>query len=184
MSRFPISRPKNSETKSGKLTNKLYRLSLPQKKPLKLPCESQLILTVQDLAAGLRDGEQIDAVLLDFSKAFDKVPHHRLATKLDHYGIRGKLLQRITSFLEGRSQQVLVEGQSSPSAPVTSGVPQGTVLGPLLFLIYINDLPSCVSSTCRLFADDSLCTASFGHQKTKPSYKRIWTSYSNGKETG
>ena len=60
------------------------------------------------------------------------------------------------SFHEGLSQQVLVDGQSSPSAPVTSGVPQGTVLGPLLILIYINDFPSCVSSTCRLFADDSL----------------------------
>ena len=94
-------------------------------------------------------------MLLDFSKAFDKALHHRLATKLHHYGIRGKLLQWITSFLEERSQQVLVEGQSSASGPVTSGVLQGTVLSPLLFLIYINDLPSRISSTCCLFADDS-----------------------------
>ena len=119
-------------------------------------CESQLIITLQDLAAGLDAGEQIDAILLDFSKAFDKVPHERLLIKLRHYGIRGNILSWIQSFLTGRSQKVLVEGQSSSSSPVTSGVPQGTVLGPLLFLLYINDLPDSVQSTTRLFADDSL----------------------------
>ena len=84
------------------------------------------------------------------------MPYKRLATKLPHCGIRGQLLQWIFSFLENRSQQVLVEGQSSPTASVTSGVQQGTVLGPLLFLAYINDLPSHVPPTCRLFADDGL----------------------------
>ena len=122
----------------------------------KRSCESQLILTIQDLASSLEDGEQIDAVLLDFSKAFDKVPHQRLLLKLQHYGIRGHLLSWIESFLTGRSQKVLVEGKSSSSVPVASGVPQGTVLGPMLFLLYINDLPDNVSSTTRLFADDSL----------------------------
>ena len=119
-------------------------------------CESQLILTLQDLAAGMDEGQQIDAILLDFSKAFDKVPHERLAIKLRHYRIRDNLLQWIQRFLQARSQQVLVEGQSSTSAPVVSGVPQGTVLGPLLFLLYINDLLQKVNSTARLFADDSL----------------------------
>ena len=122
----------------------------------KRSCDSQLILIIQDLASSLEDGEQIDAVLLDFSKAFDKVPHQRLLLKLQHYGIRGHLLSWIESFLTGRSQKVLVEGKSSSSVPVASGVPQGTVLGPMLFLLYINDLSDNVSFTTRLFADDSL----------------------------
>ena len=122
----------------------------------KRSCESQLILTVQDLAAALEENEQMDAILLDFFKTFDKVSHQRLVIKLDHYGIRGNLLQWIKSFLANRTQQVLVEGHTSSPAPVTSGVPQGTVLRPMFFLIYINGLSLKVSSTTRLFADDSL----------------------------
>jgi len=93
--------------------------------------------------------------LLDFSKAFDKVPHRHLH-KLDHYGVRGQTLTWILAFLSGRSQRVVCEGSTSPPAAVISDVPQDTVLGPLLFLAYINDLPKCVSSTPRLFADDCL----------------------------
>ena len=119
-------------------------------------CESQLILTIPDLAKGIDENSQIDAVLLDFSKAFDKVPHKRLASKLHHYGIRGRALSWIQSFLANRTQRVAVEGVMSDLAPVTSGVPQGTVLGPLLFLVYINDLPAQVKSKARLFADDCL----------------------------
>ena len=82
----------------------------------KRSCESQLILTVQDLAKGLDDNGQIDAVLLDFSKAFDKVPHHRLHHKLEHYGIRGQVLTWIDSFLSERTQSVVCEGKQSAKA--------------------------------------------------------------------
>ena len=94
--------------------------------------------------------------LLDFSKAFDTVPHRHLLGKLSHYGINGPILRWIKAFLGDREQGVVVEGRRSPSARVLFGVPQGTVLGLLLFLIHINDLPSVVHSQVRLFADDCL----------------------------
>ena len=133
----------------------------------KRSCESQLILTIQDLANALNDGEQIDAILLDFSKAFDKVPHHsavslitpgrhRLLEKLRYYGVRGYLNDWVADFLKDRQQEVVLEETHSISTQVTSGVPHGTVLGPLLFLFYINDMPEGIDSSLRLFADDSL----------------------------
>ena len=99
---------------------------------------------------------QVDLAILDFSKAFDTVPHNRLLSKLNHYGIRGPILTWVSGFLKSREQRVVVGGVSSEPASVDSGVPQGTVLGPLLFLLHINDLPREVSSSVRLFADDCL----------------------------
>jgi ribonuclease P/MRP protein subunit RPP40 len=98
----------------------------------------------------------MDIAILDFSKAFDKVPHQKLLHKLEHYGIRGPLLRWFESFLCQRTMKVVVEGTHSKEVPVLSGVPQGTVLGPLLFLCHINDLPCTVNSEIRLFADDCL----------------------------
>lgn len=102
------------------------------------------------------DNEQVDIAILDFSKAFDTVPHKRLLGKLEHYGIRGPILSWFNAFLTTRQQRVVVDGAKSLWSPVLSGVPQGTVAGPIMFLLHINDLPACVSSQVRLFADDCL----------------------------
>ena len=102
----------------------------------------------------MQDGIQNDVVVMDFAKAFDKVAHNRLLYKLSSYGVK-----RITlgSFLSCRSQKVVLEGKSSSSVPVLSGAPQGSVLVPVLFPIYIFDIPEYVSnSTERLLADDTL----------------------------
>ncbi len=119
-------------------------------------CEMQLARVAQDIALILDSGREAYMVFLDFAKAFDKVPHQRLLAKVKSYGISGNFLKLIESFLSNRSQAVVLEGVSSDSVPITSGVPQGSVLGPLLFLIYINDLPNGISSKVRLFADDTL----------------------------
>ena len=94
---------------------------------------------------------------MDFSKAFDKVGHGRLLHTLGHYCVRGKTQRWIQGFLSGRTQEVVVEGQHSDRVPVTSVVPQGTVLGPCLFLHYIiYDLPEGIGFTVQLFADDTV----------------------------
>ena len=94
-------------------------------------------------------------VLLDFAKAFDKVSHAKLVQKLKAYGIDAILVRWIESFLTGRKQRVLIGDNSSEWEDVTSSVPQGSVLGPLLFTIFINDLPDKIKNECRLYADDS-----------------------------
>lgn len=118
-------------------------------------CTTQLLDVLDLWTEIIDDGGSIDAIYMDFMKAFDTVPHRRLLTKLEAHGVQGKVLGWIQGFLTGRQQWVVVNGARSKTAPVTSGIPQGSVIGPMLFVIYINDLPSVCSSEVRLFADDT-----------------------------
>jgi len=112
-------------------------------------------MLVDDLFKSVYKQKQTDLILLDFSKAFDKVSHEKLALKLHDYAIKGPSLKWVKGFLDNRHQSVIVNGSSFEPIPVSSGVSQGSVLGPLLFLIYMNDLPMNVKSKVRLFADDT-----------------------------
>ena len=104
-----------------------------------------------------KKGIQIDIAVLDFSKAFDTVPHDVILSKLKHYDIYEKIWLWIYNFIKkNRKQSVVVDGKQSSLIDVVSGVPQGTVLGPPLLLLHINDLPPVVSSKVRVFADDCL----------------------------
>ena len=100
-------------------------------------------------------GNVTDVVYLDFQKAFDTVPHKRLMVKLQAYGISGVILNWINAFLNGRTQTVIVNSIASRKEAVLSGVPQGTILGPQLFVLYINDLPDTLVCHCMMFADDT-----------------------------
>ena len=120
-------------------------------------CETQLITVIDDWAKILDKGGQVDTFILAFEKAFDTPTHELLKCKLYGYGIGGKTLKWIDSFLCDRQQRMMVNGVKSDWAPVLSGVPQGTVLGPLLFSLYINDITEDIDSELRFFADDCVC---------------------------
>ena len=99
--------------------------------------------------------DPVDVIYLDYRKAFDSVPYLRLYEKLNKYNINGQIKTWIRDFLKDRKQRVVVNGKYSQVEDVTSGVPQGSVLGPLLFLLFVNDLPDDVQSVLKLLADDS-----------------------------
>ena len=115
----------------------------------------QLLNVMNSWTMALDNGFSIDSIYLDFMKAFDTVPHKRLIYKLRMNGINPSILRWIEGFLTGRQQQVCVNGSMSKWADVTSGIPQGSVLGPILFVIYINDLPNKIKSDIYMFADDT-----------------------------
>ena len=120
-------------------------------------CETQLCHVVDDWSKSLDNAEQVDVFIMDLEKAFDTPPHELLKSKLYQYGFSKTLLNWIDAFLCHRSQRVVVNGEKSQWCPVNSGVPQGTVLGPVLFTLYINDMVEDIDSHIRLFADDCVC---------------------------
>ena len=136
-------------------------------------CETQVTTVINDWAKILDSRGKVDTFILDFEKAFDTSPHNRLKSKLFSYGTGGKTLKWIDSFLCFRQQRVVLNGVKTDWAPVLSGAPQGTILGPLLFSLYINDISSTIESEIRLFADDCVCHREFKDEKDTMKLQRV-----------
>ena len=118
-------------------------------------CSTQLLSCLNIWTEMLDRDTCVDTIYLEFAKAFDSVPHERLLCKIESYGLNEKVLKWTRSFLQRRRQKVLVNGESSGWRDVVSGVPQGSVLGPTYFILYVNDMPEVVHNYIRLFADDA-----------------------------
>ena len=118
-------------------------------------CMTQILSITHEIYKSFDDGREVQGIFLDISKAFDKLWHQGLLHKLKQNGISGKLFDVITDFLDFRKQRVVLNGQYSSWTGIEAGVPQGSILGPLLFLIYINDLSDDLATNVKLFADDT-----------------------------
>ena len=118
-------------------------------------CSTNLLAVLDIWTSVIESEGSIDTVYLDFAKAFDTVPHERLLRKLKGYGIGGDLLEWTRDFLTGRQQRVIINSEKSGLGDVLSGIPQGSVLGPFLFVCFVNDIPEAVHSNTFLFADDT-----------------------------
>ena len=116
---------------------------------------TNLLETLEDITSCLDNREGVDIVFLDYRKAFDSVPHKRLVHKIARYGFGEVFTRWINNFLSDRTQSVSIRGEFSEPKVVLSGVPQGSVLGPLLFILYVNEIPEILQGTAKLFADDT-----------------------------
>ena len=131
-------------------------------------CLTQLINHIDQILQNFLENKDTDSIYLDFAKAFDKVDHALLLSKLHKYGIRGRLHAWFVSYLRDRQQTVVIDGKKSYTSNVLSGVPQGTVLGPILFILYLNDMKSCVkSSIISSFADDTRIQKAIAKEEDK-----------------
>jgi len=143
-------------------------------------CTTNLLEYLEEVTRGIDEGKSIDVIYLDFAKAFDKMPVARLIKKLESFGIEGKVLRWVRSWLTNRKQRVLVDGAKSSWREVLSGVPQGSVLGPVLFVIFINDLEDTVTANqlLKMFADDTKVgqdvSETEGSDELQNTLNRLW----------
>jgi hypothetical protein len=135
-------------------------------------CLTNILSFMESVTSKIDEGNPVDIVYLDFAKAFDKVPHVRLVNKLEAHGISGLVLNWVRHWLSNRRQKVCINNEESDWRNVSSGVPQGSLLGPVLFLIYINDLDNAIVSKLGKFADDTKLCQSVRNKEDIESLQR------------
>lgn len=118
-------------------------------------CFAQLLEFLENATESIDNGKDVDIIYLDFCKIFDKVAHRRLLLKLEKYGIKRNILAWIKDFLSNRQRRVVIKGEVSDWKDITSGIPQGSVLSPILFLVFINGLPGAIKWLMKIFVDDT-----------------------------